>query len=810
MPPTPNDVVYVKVNDIYCYIPEDEDIIEAIIASGLHINGFRNMGGRDYGFGNFLMSRADADTLSDKNDITVTITDGHQTVTISNLLMESTKSLWPTDGANDAILVKLVDYRFLSQKSERRLDYDVFPPHPKFAPDPSAATTIEDAIQDLWFDSNIYATPVLQGTQDYPNIMIRDAQIPNSGSSYDLMNDVLNLLSHGLYKTEQGFSVFKNSYTSGINSSLVNSNVARRLGEQQNQASDICDLPKRNRVKFRQLDNSIVNNHLEFTFNYAGSEPVLPDVTKDIFVYNIYDPNHTGAVTYSAQLQSLGNQISDLFFESFPNDKKNNAVYFGVIPFEPCPDAHLIEYYHDVTDGVYKTLVKSIDVGQEFPDFSRELQVLYTFHHQFAYLPFGISAAFRVPASDVWIPSSVASQRIFEVDQFTGWILDSGETRTIYNSEEDSYGAGLYRIEHINGRWFVDPSGGTGGQIVVHAFAYIEPYEFELKGIPHAVDNGDSTFTPGELADVPIYTYNGSDIVDLGITSTIYNSDVFTDITPGLHRVELIDNKWFVDQAAVYDLFVLVPDGGIDPAEKVDGPPISFTVSKASGEIYILDYNSDTIIPFGDPPETLTFYNYTTSHLEQMSLVPVAWMNYTWVARPPGQPSGSKIVVKSLDDTLGHLPSDVAEDCEVLYALGDDPGTPVEIYNPRNMPGVAVWAEFSSQNARWEVTQGQTRFLVWAIDPNGISARVGLVPGTGQVRIVEFDKGQNKYILTTRELTVRNFAKTKTLRAGSRLGVVVWIDDIQDNPFVNDPENGYWQVIAVDNSDYTDPIFSGE
>ena len=383
-----SDVVNVKVNGVSCIIPtSNADLQETVIQSGLHVNGFKNPGGRNYGMGNFLLLKSDIPAIESATDISVTITDGHETVTIDKLLLADTVRFAPTDNSGDVLLATLVDYRFLSQKMPQRLDVDPFPPHVKykdedFLADEIFVETNQEGILAYWDNSNttIDSGEVDISEADFPSILFRDVLTPNTGSSWNQLNDILDLMSHQVYLREGGYAIVKNSFDTSENSLIVDStdNKERLMSKRYSDAGQLTFLPKKVNVRYRKLDCDFLNQCLEVEKTYGGSEFTIASLIKDLNCYNMFDEEHEDADAYEMELNTLATELSNLYFGSFVNDQLYNAVYFGVVAFIPGPDCHILEYYHDATDNIYKTLIKSIELKDiSFPEIITDLELLY-------------------------------------------------------------------------------------------------------------------------------------------------------------------------------------------------------------------------------------------------------------------------------------------------------------------------------------------------------------------------------------------------------------------------------------------------
>ena len=106
----------------------------------------------------------------------------------------------------------------------------------------------------------------------------------------------------------------------------------------------------------------VFDQRLRFTRNLLGNpNDEFLNHRLDIHVYNIYDPEAEDAADQRTYLQEFSDEIFDLYQAGIENHQRLDAIYIGAIPFKHAPETYLLEYYHDLTDGYYKTLIKSIN-----------------------------------------------------------------------------------------------------------------------------------------------------------------------------------------------------------------------------------------------------------------------------------------------------------------------------------------------------------------------------------------------------------------------------------------------------------------
>ena len=192
------------------------------------------------------------------------------------------------------------------------------------------------------------------------------------------MNDILDLLCHTIYKVQGGFEIHANNYIDSANTTNLANFNAQLLLERAEASEEFSRLPANLKFRFRSLDGDLWNQGMTITESYGGGDTTISNSTKDVAVYNIFDPCHNDADTYKTSLEDLTDDIATIFFDSYGTHNLNNAIYFGVLPVNPAPDCHYFEYFHDVRDNKYKTLIKSFDVTKHmFPEISRETETIY-------------------------------------------------------------------------------------------------------------------------------------------------------------------------------------------------------------------------------------------------------------------------------------------------------------------------------------------------------------------------------------------------------------------------------------------------
>jgi hypothetical protein len=349
-------------------------VVDALIKTGMNFNGFKNVGGREPGYGNLLLLRKDYEAITDKSNVTLLIKDSVSQVAFYNLVVTDVKQIFPTNSPNDLLIVIVSDSRFLSQKNFQHPDDTIFPPHESLEAGGTFVATNEDGIEDLWDLSNTRVTySSVGGTQDYPTILFRDCPVQFSTGVWNHLNDILALMSHCVYYTGNGYNIYKLSYENTDNQTLVTESKPRLVQKRGDELPLVGFLPETIKVRYQLMDNDSIDQTYSKSETYGGTEDTISGLVKDLYAYNLYDENDADAATYKTDLDTLAGELATLYFDAFPNHKKNNAIYFGLVPFDPSPDCHEIEYYHDFEKEQYFTKVKSIDLENwEFPEIDHD------------------------------------------------------------------------------------------------------------------------------------------------------------------------------------------------------------------------------------------------------------------------------------------------------------------------------------------------------------------------------------------------------------------------------------------------------
>lgn len=374
---------HITLGGVYCVYPNAE-MLSFFASKGIRL-GFRLVGGRDSGFGHVLLLKDDLDDLINRDDLTLVISDGQQSISINNLLITQVSASNPIASTNQLYLAQLADQRYLARKHETRLSVDPFPPHEQFD-QTGRKTTWSDALKEYWDNSNLnYPWASISRTEaKFPSILLRDVVTSTTNSDWNILNDVLELSSHQVYKEHTNsayFSIKRNGYISTTNQDLFDEHVGRLVSKKFDHQNIAPSLPEKLRVKYRQMNGTFWNDPIVCEETYSGSEEFKSGMYRDLNVYNVYDPDHSRASKYLIELTILACILSELYYESFSQLNRKDSIYFGLIPFEPDSSCHSIEFFHGIVgdqSGMF-TEIKSLNMAEyQFPEFDREIEVFMT------------------------------------------------------------------------------------------------------------------------------------------------------------------------------------------------------------------------------------------------------------------------------------------------------------------------------------------------------------------------------------------------------------------------------------------------
>lgn len=373
-------VAYISLGGIACVYPT-EDMLAFFQKSGVRF-GFRLVGGRMPGYGHVLLLKDDLPGLINRDDLQLKISDGNETITINNLMITEVSASNPVNSVNQLFLVKIADQRHTAFHHETRLSFDPFPPHEKYSQS-GRATSWLSALQTYWNNTNINLawTGVDKTNAKFPGIMLRDVATQTTNSDWNMLNDVLQLASHQVYKdhgVSSTFSIKRNSYIDNSNTTLFTDNEDKLVSKKFDNSIFAPYLPEELQVKYRQFNSTFWNDPIVCPNTYTGLETFKAGMKKDLNVYNIYDPDHERASAYHEELTILACILSTLYYDSFTASNRRDATYFGIIPFKPNAACHSIEFFHGIYNdqaGMF-TQVKSLDMmNYQFPEFDREIEI---------------------------------------------------------------------------------------------------------------------------------------------------------------------------------------------------------------------------------------------------------------------------------------------------------------------------------------------------------------------------------------------------------------------------------------------------
>ena len=437
--------ISVQVNNIPCVHPDDETTGYLLQAGIRKINEFTIKSGFDYGHGVFLLTRSDLDLLVANNvavrftsrNVTSPVLDGDgneitpeqvetDVVELRNLILVQTSMLMtPEMNDNCLFLVYLADRRYYSNRDFIGIRHSLFPTTDASREHPDAGSTWETILNAYWAETalqSITGNVALNHDQAaYPAQLIKDVQYLTPTSSLKVISDVLKMIGHGLYavltETNMEFTIRPLRQVIPENTTLLESDetLARRTQRKANVFIDATFTPSRHDVFFRSTD-------IDSGAMISVDNPIPGgDFVRSTTVFNCAT-DEVYENTNEPVMQELADQISELIFDSYSTANQIDTVYFGLINVVPSPRCDLIQYFHDLTDGKFKTKIKSH-------------QCVVSYRPQFK-LPTG-SPLITIQAPEGGIPA--ASNYNFTpvncdvlIRDGNRWV-NTGETKFIYN-----------------------------------------------------------------------------------------------------------------------------------------------------------------------------------------------------------------------------------------------------------------------------------------------------------------------------------------------------------------------------------------
>ena len=352
------------------YVESSPKILSALRATGLKFNGFEFKGGSEPGYAHLLLLQRDLTTaVTESITNTIVITDGLTTVTANNLLFVKSRNLFPRSNENGLVIATFADTRFLSNNWKESDTTDPFPVHDFINTEGDTfESTWADAIDDYWDKSNIQfaSGSLVDANASYPTNLIKDVNTAFGDSYWETLNQIMDAIAHRIYKTASGFEIIHHGYTNSVNTAKATAFTNNLIAKTNNLSADYVRIPESIDVKFPKISSNQLDDYhtINRTYStYGGSSNTISGTKKEVYLWNLYDPNDPDASTHLTYITSLANDVADLHFEAYDNHKLNDAVYFGVIDFSPGPDCDLISYYQDLNTFAYQTLVRSIDTN---------------------------------------------------------------------------------------------------------------------------------------------------------------------------------------------------------------------------------------------------------------------------------------------------------------------------------------------------------------------------------------------------------------------------------------------------------------
>lgn len=370
--------ISVTVGDIGCIHPDDK-LRESLMKSGIEtINEFTQRGGREASSGRFLMLLKDlTDTLTDSSELEIEFSDGNNTITIGDLAITKTIYSGAVEMDNGLVIVEVADKRYFSDTIPRHFarfasgrHIPVFPLHPRFVKVSGYVTTWDQGFREFWFKSSVGgwdASNVDSTNVDFPTVILTDYQPQSSTNGFINAMEVLELASHRIYKTQDGWVVYPIKHPSTTNDTLVNDSEPLLLQKRFDKAGSFSYIPHSVQVRFPMIpdygDSSIRRQWYTRDINYTGGENTVVQTSgRQIDLPNNWWDDYYDRDDHQDDLHDLADKVAELYFNAFDNHLKYNAIYFGILPFESSPNADTIWHYLDLKDGKFKTMVKSIDV----------------------------------------------------------------------------------------------------------------------------------------------------------------------------------------------------------------------------------------------------------------------------------------------------------------------------------------------------------------------------------------------------------------------------------------------------------------
>ena len=227
----------IKLNNIYCIIPEDK-LSNYLLSAGINkINSFCVKAGVDYSIGRFLISGSDITSLPPEN-ISVTFSEvaddpaNNVQFSYTNLcLIDVDLLMTPLEATESLYIVTVADSRYRSHKQFLGVNHSLFPTTNPNNQHPDAQTTWEDVVDSYRTLASLVES-IDQTEAFYPSTLMKDVRFNEPMGAWQTINHVLDLIGHTIYHQRNATSNFRVLPLS--RSFLSNSDL---LNEPNNQAA---------------------------------------------------------------------------------------------------------------------------------------------------------------------------------------------------------------------------------------------------------------------------------------------------------------------------------------------------------------------------------------------------------------------------------------------------------------------------------------------------------------------------------------------------------------------------------------------
>lgn len=352
----PRETPIVTVNGLSCVLPVEE-IREYLYVSGIRkINTWKIASGNEASHGLFLMDTVDLNRVgmgADNVQIRVASNTGGSLISIDYndlIIVESSMVMTPQETPTSLHVVKIADKRHYAIRDCIGVSHSFFPTTIEANQHPDAEDNWVEILNAYWAVSGLNSSALIQTDANYPNELIKDVTYLKPQSALKVITDVLSMIGHGLFHLPDGeFTVLPLSHTIDDNTTLLNSpdSQNRLIQQKENRRIQSTFVPNSHNVIFRPTlstpERIVAAQNLDLD---AGSFP------RNTFIFNTSDGNPD-------EQNNLASAISQRIFEGYSTANQVDAIFFGVLNFDPSPRFSEIEYYHDLMSGTVKTKVIS-------------------------------------------------------------------------------------------------------------------------------------------------------------------------------------------------------------------------------------------------------------------------------------------------------------------------------------------------------------------------------------------------------------------------------------------------------------------